>query len=66
MSIGDDLNRFTIVGDERQRLEKRLAELEDNIAGYPHWGAVLTAWDEERRGIMSALRNLPPKSVPAP
>jgi len=42
----------------RQQLEKRLAELDEKIANYPRWGAVLTAWDEERQGIERALRRL--------
>jgi hypothetical protein len=42
----------------RQQLEARLVELNKKIAEYPHWGAVLTAWEEERRGVERALRQL--------
>jgi hypothetical protein len=49
---------MSIDNESRQQLERRLAEIEEKIANYPHWGAVLTAWDEDRRGIMSALRRM--------
>jgi hypothetical protein len=40
---------------QREKLEARLKELDAKIAAHPHWGAVLTAMEEERRGILAAL-----------
>jgi len=34
-----------------ERMRARLAELERRIAAAPHWGAALTALDEERRAL---------------
>jgi hypothetical protein len=45
----------TLLKAERPKLEARLKELDAKIAAHPHWGAVLTAMEEERRGILAAL-----------
>ena len=39
----------------KEEAEARLAWLEKEIASYPHWGAALTAMDEERRSLKRAL-----------
>lgn len=60
---------MSIDNQSRQQLEKRLAELNEKIANYPRWGAVLTAWNEERRGVEAAIRRLdngPSDFVPTP
>ena len=41
----------------RGELERRIAELESQIAAYPYWGAALSAMDEERRGLKRSLDN---------
>lgn len=40
---------------ERAELERRLAEIETQIAAATSWGAHLTVLDEERRGIRRSL-----------
>jgi hypothetical protein len=39
----------------REQMLARVRELDAKIAAYPHWGAALTAMDEERRGLIQAL-----------
>lgn len=41
--------------DERY---KRIGELEEKIANYPYWGAVLTAWSEEIRRLEQGVKAL--------
>lgn len=43
---------------EYDELKARLAELDAQIDEYPHWGAALTAWDEERQAILRALKRI--------
>lgn len=38
-----------------QEIAERIAELDALIANAPGWGAVLTAYDEERRGLQREL-----------
>lgn len=39
----------------REQMLARVRELDEQIAAYPHWGAALTAMDEERRGLIHML-----------
>lgn len=41
--------------EQAEEWEARLAYLERKIAAYPHWGAALTAMDEEARGLRRAI-----------
>lgn len=33
----------------------RVAELDKKIVGYPHWGAMLTEWNEERKSLLHSI-----------
>ena len=50
--IKDDLAEYRGL---HHALCARLYEIEAAIAAAPHWGAKLTALDEERKGILKAL-----------
>jgi hypothetical protein len=41
--------------DEETRIRQRIAYLDLRIASTPHWGAALTAMDEERKGLLARL-----------
>jgi hypothetical protein len=38
--------------------KRKIADLDAKIEAYPYWGAVLTVWDEERRGLKRSLHEL--------
>jgi hypothetical protein len=40
------------------RIKAQIAKIENEIKAYPHWGAKLTALDEERRGLLRTLERL--------
>ncbi len=40
---------------QQDSLRSRLYEIEAAIAAAPHWGAKLTALDEERKAILKSL-----------
>lgn len=44
----------TIIADAKARI----AELDKQIAEYPHWGAAITALDEERKELLNTLRSM--------
>ena len=48
----------------RRYLEERLAYLNKQISEYPYWGAALTAYNEERNGVIHALALLPKEPQP--
>ncbi len=37
------------------QMRARIRELDKQIADYPYWGAVLTAWNEERSALKHNL-----------
>lgn len=39
----------------REQIQARIRELDERIAGAKQWGALLTALDEERRGLQAQL-----------
>jgi len=41
--------------DEETKIRDRIAYLDLRIAATPHWGAALTAMDEERKGLLNRL-----------
>lgn len=43
----------------RAQMWARVAEINEKIASAKQWGALLTALNEERDGLMRALRQMP-------
>lgn len=43
----------------REQMWARVAEINEKIASARQWGALLTALNEERNGLMRALRQMP-------
>lgn len=41
--------------NEEARIRQRIAYLDLRIAATPHWGAALSAMDEERKGLLAKL-----------
>lgn len=41
---------------EESKIRDRIAWLDLRIAATPHWGAALSAMDEERRGLIAQLK----------
>ena len=41
--------------DQETKIRDRIAWLDLRIAATPHWGAALSAMDEERRGLLKRL-----------
>lgn len=42
--------------DHPSGMRERIAEIDAEIANATHWGAKITALDEERRGLLAALK----------
>ena len=44
--------------EEETKIRDRIAYLDLRIAATPHWGAALTAMDEERKGLLKRLESM--------